>query len=1519
MAFGIVDQNTGDSISPTQQFVKSTRDSLFNILTAVNVAKYDPNFVGSGVQGSLGHTITSGASISSTPPLEDPFAQLFPRSYNIGSMTPNANVFVKKRMFTTMAHENDVRFMDSFERAFMRVSKNLFQLKAFQIATYESLTKFEQVLKQDHTLFVPAILNAVQNANAFGAITDQESSVIQSTLLQITQRDLAGDDTNFTRWIIDQFDLDLANIGRGVGVLELTNFTKVDISNSLTTSGNCSIEFEDPYHILMISNDDIESTIRHALFDSFTSTLASVLGTDKLSTLTDSLQSQLDSSDSIKAAQAQAAINTVQETASDVLRPQFDSPAMVDFVRKKMRKFYLGKAIIQPTDGIHIFMTSDTIYENDEDPVGLPLGLDRFGVDDQILRQEMVAVTGDEHFDFNLYKLLRDKNAFTGASVFAGVVEKVTDSFSEGFYTLSITAKNNLWYLEQSFINVEPALDQSQGVLHDPLTPFDLKFDSFGNLKTTDNAGNVGFNLTQDNIDKLSQVGITHESGNLRGHPVTQDNIKSTNYPGTNIQQVEHFPGMAYRWKEGVASTSATINTSDPTGLFTNAGREVINNAFGLTVTETPFDNMDAANVVSLMVTGQPYNLTAFINDASQAAGLNSIATKSSSDATSYFSSFFDIVNRQNKTLGNFKPLLDGNSVNVDTVKKLVSKKISFQQLDVRIGQLEEQITAAQDKLHALPLSTTGPETDLLAKTRQGLETEIASLRQEQDLLIAEFDQLSVDIDDVTKNQDALGFSLDPDERAAQLLDFQFRQLYVASKRIEDVRYNRDTNYFVVGTEYDADLDIRAFLANLRRGFNLFKNRYDPVITKAREASEAINFEFFADNSGNIRFRPPQYNKVPLSVYYELFRRKGQQGIDLLPDFIKDLFVQNITGIREQIVQANWNILIALGKSGDGSLVDALQASSADQGILNFLGLPTSIDGKIQSSANGTIIVSDGNTTDELIEFTSADQVIIDRAVPPSSRTVGNPITLTVLQAIGRQMEVRFGTARIKLTEDDIVADSDQAARTKRKELFTTLRTLSSQRNSLVKSYLGQLNKLGVNADSITALGEIQSQNIIAAQQQQQQDIQAIVENAVSAKQDQLTQEVLQVVMTGNVQGFFRPAISPEFSNLIEDDSRNFIGRGSGRRFVVRDDSITSFRIEESQPDFCRITVEGGQNFIDGHTVMEGRWLWAGAVDYDLWRQYGFKSIDDVKVPFLSDPETQLKPYAVFKLLQQRRKVMRGTVTVVGNEYYQLGDCVYLADRDMMFYVTGINHSFGEGVEFSTTLTLEYGRPPGEYIPSPLDVIGKVLLKQNTSSLSLTRRQLNPDTFYYPLRPTPVLYLSNVQAGDINGLEKMLGTDSNQGRLINLLLNANFALQKPNAVLVISGFKTGSENDSGVEARIATVQQWFTAPKILQSSLNGQNLKDFTKYQAISTPGKIETKILDVSIEGNQVKIIQEENNANQFVASDQTIIQDIGNQNELLGIRNACQEAYALVGDNSATEELPNVIEVGIFYKRTN
>jgi hypothetical protein len=115
------------------------------------------------------------------------------------------------------------------------------------------------------------------------------------------------------------------------------------------------------------------------------------------------------------------------------------------------------------------------------------------------------------------------------------------------------------------------------------------------------------------------------------------------------------------------------------------------------------------------------------------------------------------------------------------------------------------------------------------------------------------------------------------------------------------------------------------------------------------------------------------------------------------------------------------------------------------------------------------------------------------------------------------------------------------------------------------------------------------------------------------------------------------------------------------------------------------------------------------AVDYDMWRNFGLSQSQPVEAPFLSDPVSQCAPYAAMLLSRNRKNIITANVTLVGNEYMQPGEVVFLEDRGLLFYVKSVSHSFSFGSAFTTTLELEYGHTPGEYIPTPLDIIGKMI------------------------------------------------------------------------------------------------------------------------------------------------------------------------------------------------------------------
>ena len=163
-------------------------------------------------------------------------------------------------------------------------------------------------------------------------------------------------------------------------------------------------------------------------------------------------------------------------------------------------------------------------------------------------------------------------------------------------------------------------------------------------------------------------------------------------------------------------------------------------------------------------------------------------------------------------------------------------------------------------------------------------------------------------------------------------------------------------------------------------------------------------------------------------------------------------------------------------------------------------------------------------------------------------------------------------------------------------------------------------------------------------------------------------------------------------------------------------DRIISFEISENPPPFTMVSVNGlfGQGFTDApggmKTSNDGNAVTSAyAVDYDMWYQYGFRAPSSIEAPFFNDPDSQCAPYAVAALLGARENILQGSVGVAGyNEYYQPGDVVYIEDRNLLFYVKSVSHSFSYG-NLSTTLELNYGHSPGEYIPTMLDIIGKIL------------------------------------------------------------------------------------------------------------------------------------------------------------------------------------------------------------------
>jgi hypothetical protein len=203
---------------------------------------------------------------------------------------------------------------------------------------------------------------------------------------------------------------------------------------------------------------------------------------------------------------------------------------------------------------------------------------------------------------------------------------------------------------------------------------------------------------------------------------------------------------------------------------------------------------------------------------------------------------------------------------------------------------------------------------------------------------------------------------------------------------------------------------------------------------------------------------------------------------------------------------------------------------------------------------------------------------------------------------------------------------------------------------------------------------------------------------------------------------------------MIEDESNDDYGPGSGSRFVIKNHQIISYSIKEQKPDYTAINVTGrldkylAANETGGESNLPknaNSMISSSAIDYDLWRMYGLIFPANIDKPFLTNPQSQTGPFAAALLTRQRKKIIGGTLSIIGNEYMQPGEVIYLEQKGMLFYVESVSHKINMGDSFTTDLTLSYGHYPGEYIPTTLDIAGRMIYNNRDKITIDNRKNLN--------------------------------------------------------------------------------------------------------------------------------------------------------------------------------------------------
>lgn len=1443
----------GTKLRGGSDFLSSVQDAMGGVLDrlySANAEIFDKNFTGSGHTVIPGGGAPSGGLLS---PMEGASVM------RVTNQTPILSVLVKKRAFASLNHLYDPTLMDDAEQWLFRATKRLFARKCAEIADYERLSKIKKLAEGGSTAG-SALASLI---SGFAAELDDTQSSDSQVGFFTSMRNLEKairdrQPVDVTTWFYDPdvpFD---PKLGAGSGVFELTLVSALNTNLSIGGEGTCSLTLENPYNILRISENDIEMALRDTALSKLVNVLDKAAGLALANAqrqdaqLTESRRSSKKSSISFSVSvSGQGASATLDAVGMTLTADNLDmvpephtlssnekslvklilnnleaysmstrrnlmdglqvsggddatTRESMRYARSMMRKFYMGKLVIQPMDAIYIFIDSGSRLSGeaadigtsvDTDPLsslGQALGLqETWQIDEPLLR--VAWERSGKWLNFDDFKKLYSIAGAPGAPVFGGLTMSASGSYNAeaGKYEVSVSATSNMEWLKISKYNQQPALQQTEGIIYDPLTPFKFDTDPATGLP-------VGRAVLSDTNTKLLNNGIFATHGRNRG-----DSISSLDQMQQDIQVIggslipiyEMPPGLKYRWKEGIVTMTYDMSTTDPLDP-TKANERQLRRDIGFFAANVAMANMDIANIISSLVTGYPHNTATFVSSALNSGSFSLDTTLNS--GRDYFHSLLDVQKSLNLVQGNFAPFKVVNADRKD-LAQAISTQQRLTQKSAQLRQTVSQYAKVSDDIMNLEnsfanLNETGRQRDpLYFQSKSALEREQARLKSKLDSEENVFNDLVQNNPSTWRIAgDDIGFDLvnPTDTDDAKL--FGDRMLFVSQRRREDVMYNRDKNFLIVSEEYDKDFDVQAFALSLRdQSPEMWKNTRDSVYELCKKAADTMDLEFFCNSSGHLELRPPQYNRVPLTVLNAMLALNANSGIKIFPDFLEKLVSNRVDSLMNDIRAAEYEML------RQAALLGATDNESAKAMIFK---------GSLSRNGSGSAQL--------LIEGSWSAAVTKDQAI--------NEVELAKLQEL---VSTGSGVSSYGSGLFSAVAQANLV----KSEVSPTGAAIGS--SSFYDEQVDNLVKLtGQPKRSFPAFDEAKVGAIRNGKQTPASDVSSITDRIaeqvgirskllrVLGKTFEQSVEIASVNSGGAIQsapGWSNTSTRPSalFEKMIEDDTQSVLGHLSGRRFILSDENLHTYKVDEKPPTFTVCSVTGTDAFVGqpGGLIAGNFPMYkAVGVDFDLWRQYGFRQEPNFEKPFFWNAETQCAPYAKMLLTRQYKEILSGSAEVVGNEFYQLGDVVYLPDLQMLFYVNGVGHNFTYENGFSTNLTLTYGHAPGEYIPTPLDVIGKGLSnKANAQGAFRVRRSRSgTDTVLAALRFSPN---ETGQTGLLGGQD---GTRNYQ-MLLNVLnvaknlLDPNKPDISPRIVVIAFG---SSSNESSQKDRMATVANWLSQP-----------------------------------------------------------------------------------------------------------
>ena len=1022
-----------------------------------------------------------------------------------------------------------------------------------------------------------------------------------------------------------------------------------------------------------------------------------------------------------------------------------------NYIRKKMRMEFEEKAIIQNQDIVHIFVGSKTVtdpkvsegfnfsYSKDNLLNNIDKGVNELAqsVNDaasvfsggkagsNFIELEKNAIAGPS-FPTWLWYIMR--NDFTrqaaGVHIFAGIVNNVSQSYSGGKHNINVNCGDFADYLQKGQINVKPSLDVVDSSLYDPLTPFKIDYDPATGLLSGANP-----QLLDENITLLNTESVRLKAGRNRGNLATLEtyNVKDAEIleptsPTAQLRNQFFDPdGFIYRWKQGIGTL---VLSGAPNDFGTGSLRKETSSV----ITNNIFSGQDVMNTLSLLVTGQPYNFSTFLKAASKAGFITSEKYLGFNSSDNFLKGLIKDLNKTNAIWGNFIPFKKLSLSNV-AYQALLQGELDATTNNVKLNDLLRQRAEKYDKLLALaPTSKSATGENNSVNSSSGIvvvvdtiTSEIWDLNNQINALQASFLQSISNVnstkqgkikifgDDIEIDYSLNSGSISKNQKDQDRFYFRAKQFELTQRRLWKVKANEDQNFFIVDDAYDKNYDIQAFedaLGNL----DTFKSTYSSIFELVQTAASLLGLEVFADSQGHINARPPAYNRMPSSVFFNLLKQKDEKGIKIFPDYLENLFFNQVQGLVDQLEILEDQIrarAYILGFTDDQKASVFLGSGNGAQfQQFNFL---TNKDGLFQGRDSIEALLKTSNP-----EF---KEEINRKALSSLSSVVSKVNKNTINFDISQ---------RVNFISNYIPQYSDG------KQLTEILSRLKS------KGFIDPISNDYANYGKKSNVESLEMTAQISALISERQYIIKLLSNAIKNLEEGNELNASEASTNASTKRKIsnNDKIPEIILHMIEDENIDDLGPNAGSRFIIKDSHLLDFTINENPPPFTMIEVNGSlaQNLVNGPSGLEvgsgGNFISSAfAVDYDMWRMYGFKGSKPVTASYLTDPAGQCAPYAVFLLNQSRKNIFTASVTVKGNEYIQAGEVYYLECRDLLMYAESVSHRFDFSGNFTTSLTCTYVRKPGEFIPTMLDIVGKGLYtRKNSANLAKVVRNANPST-----------------------------------------------------------------------------------------------------------------------------------------------------------------------------------------------